>query len=326
MDEGEKKPDAGTLSGSPQKKIVYAVLAVAVVILAVVLIAKFGYNTDLLNPAGGQMSLVQRQPVAVKVAVITTAVTTTVTPTTEQPLRGMTVAPAYAKATLNPVSLSHCTPEQTYCTGTCADLQTDPNNCGACGHVCSQAYQVVNFGCSNSQCKTLLCEAYYSDDDGNYENGCEHYWGPGTPNNPMGLNGPLGPSSSTTSSGDVGDDYDTSDNGCNVYGAADCDGNPSNGCEAQTYGDINNCGKCGQKCTAPANTVGTMCSNFKCTNQPGSVLSCKAGWGNCDGTYSNGCENDLRSNSDCGTCGHWCGFPEHCFWDPNYPTLNHCGI
>jgi hypothetical protein len=63
MKEGEKKPDAGAISGGPQKKIVYAVLAVAVVILAVILIAKFGYNTDLLNPAEGQMSLVQGRDV-----------------------------------------------------------------------------------------------------------------------------------------------------------------------------------------------------------------------------------------------------------------------
>ena len=60
MEEGAKKPGAGTLSGSPEK-IVYAVFVIAVVILAVVLVAKFGYNTDLLNPARwADMSLVQR--------------------------------------------------------------------------------------------------------------------------------------------------------------------------------------------------------------------------------------------------------------------------
>jgi hypothetical protein len=61
MEEGEKKPDAGTVSGGPQKKIVYALIVVAVVILAVVVIAKFGFNMDLLSPAAGEMSLVQRQ-------------------------------------------------------------------------------------------------------------------------------------------------------------------------------------------------------------------------------------------------------------------------
>jgi hypothetical protein len=62
-----KKPDAppGPQPGLPQKKIVYAVIAIAFVILAVVLIAKFGYNVDLLNPVSGEMSLVGRHPNAI---------------------------------------------------------------------------------------------------------------------------------------------------------------------------------------------------------------------------------------------------------------------
>jgi hypothetical protein len=65
VEEREKKPDAGTTSGSPQKKIVYVVLVIAVVILAVVLIAKFGYNVNLLNPASGEMSLIGRHATAI---------------------------------------------------------------------------------------------------------------------------------------------------------------------------------------------------------------------------------------------------------------------
>jgi hypothetical protein len=61
MEKDEKKPDAATISGIPQQKIVFGIIAIAVVILAIILIAKFGYNIDLLNPASGEMSLVQRQ-------------------------------------------------------------------------------------------------------------------------------------------------------------------------------------------------------------------------------------------------------------------------
>jgi hypothetical protein len=64
LGEGEKKPDTGTISGSPQKKIVYAVIVVAVVILAVVLIAKFSYNLDLLDPTSGAMSIAPHQTVS----------------------------------------------------------------------------------------------------------------------------------------------------------------------------------------------------------------------------------------------------------------------
>jgi hypothetical protein len=66
MEEGEKKPDASTISGGPQKKIIYVIIAIAVVILAVILIAKFGYNVDLLNPASGEMSLVGHQANAIR--------------------------------------------------------------------------------------------------------------------------------------------------------------------------------------------------------------------------------------------------------------------
>jgi len=61
MGGGEIKAGAGTTYGGPDKKIVYAILAIAVVIRAVVLIAKFGYNTDLLNPASGEISLAGSQ-------------------------------------------------------------------------------------------------------------------------------------------------------------------------------------------------------------------------------------------------------------------------
>jgi len=38
----------------PGKKIPYAIVTIAVVILAAVLTAKFGFGTDLLNPAGAR--------------------------------------------------------------------------------------------------------------------------------------------------------------------------------------------------------------------------------------------------------------------------------
>jgi hypothetical protein len=126
MEEGEKKPDAGIISGGSQKKIVYAVLAIAVVILAVVLVAKFGYNTDLLNPAGGQMSLVQRN------------LSYKVTPQFQQ-----TTIPRYQ---LCPLGTSGCG-------GRCVDLSTDNGNCGSCGRSCN----------STGFCNRAAC--YYPEGD-----------------------------------------------------------------------------------------------------------------------------------------------------------------
>jgi hypothetical protein len=67
MEDENKKPETlpELQPGFPQKKIVYVVLVITVVILAMVLIAKFGYNVDLLNPASGEMSLVGHQANAI---------------------------------------------------------------------------------------------------------------------------------------------------------------------------------------------------------------------------------------------------------------------
>jgi hypothetical protein len=155
MEEGEKKPGAGAISGSPQKQIVYAVLAIAIVILAVVLIAKFDYNTDLLNPAGSQMSLVQRQPVAMK----------------QQPHLGITVATTFAEANSRPsMNQTHCTTNQTACNGLCVDLQTDPKNCGSCGEGCP-VYPHAD-SCSDGKCG-FTCKVDYADCNQNNADGCE---------------------------------------------------------------------------------------------------------------------------------------------------------
>jgi hypothetical protein len=72
MGDENKKPDTPPepQSGFPQKKIVFAFIAIAIILLAVVLIAKFSFNVDLLNPASGEMSLVQRQAIGIPVASI----------------------------------------------------------------------------------------------------------------------------------------------------------------------------------------------------------------------------------------------------------------
>lgn len=57
MDDGKKQTGeepTGT-SGFFKKKIVYAIVILAVIFLAVVLAAKFVFNIDLLNPESGSM-------------------------------------------------------------------------------------------------------------------------------------------------------------------------------------------------------------------------------------------------------------------------------
>ena len=87
---------------------------------------------------------------------------------------------------------------------------------------------------------------------------------------------------------------------CNA-GYGDCDGVAANGCETDLNATVGSCGACGRAC-ALANATAS-CAAGACA-----VASCAAGFGNCDGVASNGCETDLRgSNGNCGRCGAVCG-------------------
>jgi len=78
----------------------------------------------------------------------------------------------------------------------------------------------------------------------------------------------------------------------------DCDGTPDDGFNLQ--GDLANCGRCGNACSAANGTA--VCSSGTCA-----VQGCNPNFDNCNGTYADGCEVDLRSNlANCGLCNRPC--------------------
>jgi hypothetical protein len=82
-------------------------------------------------------------------------------------------------------------------------------------------------------------------------------------------------------------------------GMADCD-NAQPGCETDTRNDPKSCGVCGKVCSGGLNAEG-RCIGGLCK------LGCDAGWGDCDGSPSNGCESLLVDDaSNCGACGNQC--------------------
>ncbi|RLB64067.1 MAG: hypothetical protein DRI90_05525 [Deltaproteobacteria bacterium] len=84
------------------------------------------------------------------------------------------------------------------------------------------------------------------------------------------------------------------DDGCRCEANfADCDGDPSTGCELPTHSDRNNCGGCDVECHSD-------CSNGQCATE-----GCDPNFADCHN--GPGCESDLANDVDhCGACDHSC--------------------
>ncbi len=199
---------------------------------------------------------------------------------TSTPVCGGSDAGAYA-------CTSSCPSGDTDCSGTCAALASDPNHCGACGKVCSLPH--ANATCASAACAIASCSAGFADCNGTAADGCEV----DTTSSAANCGGcGLGCTTANATPACVGS---TCAIGACSSGYTDCDGLASTGCEVHTAADPNNCGGCGHVCSL-ANANAT-CSAGACA-----VGSCKAGYADCDGVASNGCETNLAVAAHCGAC------------------------
>jgi hypothetical protein len=170
-----------------------------------------------------------------------------------------------------------------------------PANCGSCGNACSLNNATPT--CPTGTCAILHCNTGFADCDHNPANGCEISTSTDT-NNCGGCGAVCNEAnaSSVCNGGVCGIGT------CNA-GFADCDNNPSDGCEINITDDPNNCSSCHAVCSLPNAIAG--CASSQCT-----VVVCNGGFGNCDGIAANGCETVTSTNpSDCGSCGHVCSLP-----------------
>jgi hypothetical protein len=181
------------------------------------------------------------------------------------------------------------------------NTQTDPDNCGGCGVVCS-ANNMQTRTCVGGVCSGQ-CAAGFADCDGNKQtNGCE-----------------VNTQTDADNCGGCGASYQCS--GVNMLtrtctaglcsgqcatGFADCNGNKlTDGCEINTQTDAANCGGCGAAFACSANHVTPHCTAGACDG------ACEAGgWTDCDNNKrATGCE--INVNTDAGNCGG-CGVSFAC--------------
>jgi hypothetical protein len=153
--------------------------------------------------------------------------------------------------------------------------------------------------CRGGTCVLAACLPGFANCDGNPSNGCEVNLNTDV-NHCGGCNLACNRSNGTASCA-AGVCRIT----CNA-GFANCDNDPSDGCETAIGTDVRNCGACGRACAIPNATA--LCSAGTCA-----VSACLRGYGNCDGNAANGCEASLLDDeSNCGSCGTPCSRGQFC--------------
>jgi hypothetical protein len=210
---------------------------------------------------------------------------------------------------------------------------------GACNHVCpTTALHILTATCTFGVCGFSACEAGWGDCDGNTANGCEtNLLGTDINNCGSAACGHQCPGSdaictagvcghsgcaagfqtcaATTCGTNTNTDVDHC-GGCSgacsgqsitkactggkctgtcSTGFADCDGDKlTNGCEVNIKIDTLNCGACGAACAVQH--ASPVCAGGVC-----GYIACLAGFSDCDGNTTNGCETQGRCPVDMAT-------------------------
>jgi hypothetical protein len=173
----------------------------------------------------------------------------------------------------------------------------DVANCGACGHACALPH--ASPVCAAGACAVGTCDAGYADCDGDPANGCEVAL-----NDSASNCGACGNTCALTHASSVCTAGECAVSSC-ATGFANCDGDASTGCET-SLNSLTSCGACGTVCPTGPHAA-PSCSAEHCG------LVCEAGWSDCDGVATNGCEVDTTSDgAHCGGCGTACGNATTC--------------
>ncbi|MBL8600988.1 MAG: hypothetical protein JNK72_03595 [Myxococcales bacterium] len=172
------------------------------------------------------------------------------------------------------------------------DTRSSVTNCGTCGVSCAFARGTA--ACERGACAIASCDRGFGNCDNVLTNGCET--DTNTSVTHCGTCGTVCPTrpqaNAVCNSGACGI-------ACQA-GFADCDNNANTGCEQNTSTDVNHCGACNRRCVL-ANAE-AACNAGTCA-----IARCLPGYADCDGSPSNGCEVNTRTDlNHCGGCGVRC--------------------
>ncbi len=205
---------------------------------------------------------------------------------------------------------------------------TSTAHCGACNRVCTVPNATA--ACVGGACAVGACDAGYADCDGSAANGCEVNTAADESNcgacDTACAGGQLCSAGTCIANCATGQaacsgvcrSLATDNTNCGGCGVACPSGQVCSGgvcsatCASPTVNcsgvcrdrssDPNHCGACGTVCTRTNGVAG--CAAGACT-----LAACNAGFGNCDGNASNGCEvNTNTTVTNCGVCGNSCQF------------------
>ncbi len=164
------------------------------------------------------------------------------------------------------------------------ETRESETDCGRCGRRCS--YANAAGVCTAGVCSLGACESGYTNCDGNPTNGCETRT-VDSASNCGGCGRGCAGANPTCANGQCG-------TGCPGMGQTRCGAT----C-VDTLTDNENCGMCDLRCgTAPNGQ--NRCTNGTCR------LSCNPGFADCNGAVVDGCEVQLGTTQNCGSCGNAC--------------------
>jgi hypothetical protein len=195
----------------------------------------------------------------------------------------------------------------------CESSLSDADTCGDCNTDCTTSEGTDNISttsCVSNQCKVATCDsASRGDCNTVFGDGCEV----NTNTNATHCGGCNAVDGQDCTASEGSNNISTTNCAsgackvatCNSASRADCNGTFSDGCEINTNTNATHCGACntqgGVNCTASEgsnNISTTSCASGACK-----VATCAANRGDCNNTFSDGCETSTSFNdTHCGGC------------------------